>query len=150
MLKYFAVITGFATLVSALYLFLRGTEFYLSVALSSAFALATLIAWRQSDRASRLEAIIRPVLISLLENTGSEVVPLVVETAKRANMRNEVVNILIGLLRVKVNPTERYWIYIALGLIGGKDSRSAIEKGLLDENKFARLGAEEAWKSIKC
>jgi len=71
-----------------------------------------------------------------------------VDTANIPGMRNRVINYLLEAIYKHADPSERYWIYVALGEIGGKKAKSAIKKGLKDENEFARLGAEEAWKSI--
>lgn len=69
-----------------------------------------------------------------------------VETANRPGMRDWVIDYLIGAVHKRADPTERYWIYVALGEIGGKEAESTVKKGLEDENEFARLGAKEAWK----
>lgn len=46
------------------------------------------------------------------------------------------------------DPTKRYWIYIALGKIGGEEAKTTIENGLSDNDEFARLGAETAWQEL--
>ncbi len=46
------------------------------------------------------------------------------------------------------DPTERHWAYWALGKIGGREAESALEKGLEDEDEFARL-AVQRWKSSR-
>lgn len=60
--------------------------------------------------------------------------------------REPVINFLIDCLSKKEDPTERYWIYIALGKIGGQIAGNAVKKGLTEVNDFARLGAEQAEK----
>jgi hypothetical protein len=149
MLKYFTVITGFATLVGTFYSILNGAGFYVALVLSFSLALGTLVAWCQSDRANRLKAIICPLLMELLKRVGAEIVPLVVEIAKSPGMQNQIADVLIEVLLVKPDATERHWIYVALGMIGCKKSKSAVKRGLSEEDEFARLGAEEAWKSMK-
>jgi hypothetical protein len=72
-----------------------------------------------------------------------------VETAKKAGMRDRVVDHLVEALPKRVDDTERYWIYIALGKIGGPKAQSAIKKGLIEENEFARDGAKTAWELIR-
>jgi|GEM_PF-5052609 len=47
------------------------------------------------------------------------------------------------------DPTERYWIYKALGEIGGRKALKAIKKGLSDDSEFAREGAETALGNIR-
>lgn len=45
----------------------------------------------------------------------------------------------------KPDPTERHWIYWALGKIGGKAAEDLLEKGLEDVDEFARLSAQ-SWR----
>lgn len=149
MLKYFTVITGFATLVGTFYSILEGIGFYVALVLSFLLALGTLVAWYQSDRANRLKAIVCPLLITLVKRVGAEMVPIIVEIAKSPGMQNQVADVLVEVLRVKPDPTERYWIYVTLGSIRSKKSKQAVKKGLLEEDEFARLGAEEACKIMK-
>jgi hypothetical protein len=44
------------------------------------------------------------------------------------------------------DPNSRYWIYMALGKIGGKESKKILSKGLHDRDDFARQGAKEAYQ----
>ena len=148
MLKYFVVITGFATLVGTAYSILNGIGLYVSLIVSFMFSLVTLIAWYQIERADRLKAIAIPLLMALMKNIGADTVPIVVEIAKRPAMQNQVVNILVDLLHAKPDPTERHWIYIALGEIGNRKSKRVIKKGLSETNEFARLGAKKAWERL--
>jgi hypothetical protein len=149
LLKYFTIITGFATLVGTFYSILEGTGFYVALVLSFLLALGTLVAWYQSDRANRLKAIVSPLLMALVKRIGAEIVPLVVEIAKCPGMQNQVADVLVEVLRVKPDPTERHWIYVALGMIGGKKSKLTIKKGISEKDEFARLGAEKASELIK-
>jgi len=149
MVKYFAVITGFATLVGTSYSILEGTGLYVALVLSFFLALGTLVAWYHSDRANRLNAIVCPLLMAHVKRVGAEIVPLVVDIAIYSGMQNQVADVLVEALLLKPDPTERYWIYVALGKIGGKKSESAVRRGLSEEDEFARLGAEEAWKLFK-
>lgn len=149
MLKYFTVITGFATLVGTFYSILKGTGFYVALILSFLLALGTLVAGYQRDRVNRLKAIVYPLLMAYIKRVGAEVVPVVVEIAKYPGMQNQVADVLVEVLRAKPDPTERHWIYVALGMIGGKKSKPVVKKGLSEEDEFARLGAEEAWKLMK-
>lgn len=148
MLKLFTGITGFATLVGTSYSLMKGRAFYISVALSFLLTLMTIIAWHQSDKTNRLKSLIHPLLIVLLKQIGAEVVPIVVETAMRPGMKNEVIKVLTGMLRIKPDSTEQYWIYIMLGKIGGRKSKSVIKKGLSDKDEFIRLGAKDAWELL--
>lgn len=149
MFKYYTVLIGLATMFGTLRLFLDGTSFYVGCTLSVFLALWTVVAWQQSERVMRLRAIMYPFLMILSKHMGAEIVPLFVETARRPRMEKEVVSILIDMLRVKPDPTERYWIYIALGQIGSRRSKLAVKQGLSDENEFARGGAKVAWRLMK-
>jgi hypothetical protein len=73
----------------------------------------------------------------------------IVETANKTRLRNQVIDYLVEEMHKREDPTERYWIYIALGEIGGKRAKAAINEGLSDVNEFARLGAEAAYNIIK-
>ncbi len=64
-----------------------------------------------------------------------------------------IVNFLIkklnhSLANLDSDPTERYWIYIALGKIGGNQAKSVVTEGLSDENLFANSGAEKAFNRL--
>jgi hypothetical protein len=74
---------------------------------------------------------------------------LFVETANLPGKRSAVVEYLITLLPRLDDPTERYWVYVALGEIGGPQAESAIKKGPSDPDDFARLGAETARELFK-
>lgn len=149
MLKYFTITAGFATLVSASYIFLKGIGFYVALVLSLFLSIGTILAWYQSDRSSRLKTIAYPLLIALLKHMGADGVPIIIEIAKHPGMKNEVICVLVEALQAKPDPTERYWIYVALGMIDSRKSKLAVKKGLSDENEFACMGAEKAWKLIK-
>lgn len=42
------------------------------------------------------------------------------------------------------DPTERHWVYLALGKLGGAEAMQALRNGLSDSDSFARLGASRA------
>ncbi len=67
----------------------------------------------------------------------------IVEIADRSPMREWAVQYLKHKLSTE-DPTERYWVYIALAQIGGAEPTSIVEAGLDDPNEFARRGAEDA------
>lgn len=47
------------------------------------------------------------------------------------------------------DPTERYWVYIALAQVGGPEAETAVREGLSDPDAFARSGAQEAWQILE-
>ena len=154
MLKYFIVITGFATLIG-LWVTLQsvglllGIGFYISLGLSFVFSLVTFFAWDQNDRVNRLEAIVDLVLTDLLKDIGKEEADLIADSAKNPGMQNNVVDTLDAVLSIKRDSTERYWIYIALGNIGGKKSKSIVKKARSNEKGFALDGVNAAWELVK-
>ena len=149
MLKYiFTAITGLATLFGVSYQLLKGAPLYIALALSLVISLGATFAWYQNDRVKILKATLHPLILDLLKNIGAEAVPLIIEISKRPGIKNELIDLLIEVLSMKPDPTERYWIYIILGKIGGKRIKSVIKKGILDKDELARLGAKEAWKLI--
>ena len=62
--------------------------------------------------------------------------------------RSAIARRLADVIKSKSDPTERYWIHIALGSLGGEHAASAIAEGLKDENPFARQGAERAQRLL--
>lgn len=63
--------------------------------------------------------------------------------SKKPGMRIPVVDFLEKAMR-KSNFDERHWVYITLGLIGSDSAKALVEKGLTDEDPFARSGAKRA------
>jgi len=149
MVKYFTVIAGFAGLVGTSHALLSGRGLFVAVTLSFLLAVGTLVAWRQSEKAASLKAVVTPLLTALVEQVGAEVVPFVVAAAERPGLRDVVAAVLAETLLAKSDPTERRWIYVALGRVGGRGAKSAIRRGLSDEDEFARRGAEEAWEVVR-
>jgi hypothetical protein len=47
------------------------------------------------------------------------------------------------------DPIARHWAYLASGKIGGIEAEEIIQRGLNDDNEFARIGAQKALKKIK-
>jgi hypothetical protein len=47
------------------------------------------------------------------------------------------------------DPTERRWVYTALGEIGGDEAERVLQRGLSDTSAFARRGAEKAAERLK-
>jgi TIR domain len=72
-----------------------------------------------------------------------------VQAAKDSQMRDWIIDYLISELDMRQRETERYWVYIALGEIGGEKAEVAIQKGLSDPPSFARSGAEKAWEVLR-
>jgi len=146
MLKYFAAIVSFCTLVGTSHAFLKGMPFYFAVALSLLLAASTIVAWPE-DRAKHRDRILK-YLEKYLECVDAEAVSHIVTIGRERRNRSEVVELLVVTIREKIDPTQRYWLYVALGMIGGKKAKSAVRKGLSDDSKFARLGAESAMTAI--
>lgn len=67
-----------------------------------------------------------------------------IAVAKRHGMQKAVVHFLAQAIDSRIDPTERYWIYVALGEMGGAKAKSLLKRGLADENEFAHRGAEAA------
>lgn len=56
----------------------------------------------------------------------------------------DVINYLSQMLLIKVDPSERYWLYITLGEIGGQAAYELIKASSEGENDFAILGVNQA------
>jgi hypothetical protein len=66
-------------------------------------------------------------------------------TASSSGLGDWVASYLISVLK-RPDPTERHWTYWALARIGGEAAEAALEKGLEDEDEFARLAVQK-WKN---
>ena len=63
-------------------------------------------------------------------------------------MKKWVLDYLICTIEQRDRPTERHFVYLALGEIGGERAEAQVEKGLSDHNEFVRKGARDAWKQL--
>lgn len=72
-----------------------------------------------------------------------------VAAANKLGRRNAIVDGLVAEVRRREDPTERYWIYTALGEIGGKAALAALSDGIADANDFARQGATDALAALQ-
>jgi hypothetical protein len=63
-------------------------------------------------------------------------------------MRDTIACILVAELPKRADPTERYWIYAALGEIGGMTAIAALSKGVDDEDEFARQAPRDALEAL--
>lgn len=71
-----------------------------------------------------------------------------VQAAQDVRMREWVLDYLLGTLAHRGRHTERYFIYLALGELGGERAQAALEAALADGDPFARSGAEAAWRML--
>ena len=60
----------------------------------------------------------------------------------------EVVDYLRMSLNTKVDPTERHWVYLTLGEIGGSEAYETIISNYRNEEDFAFEGAKRALKKF--
>lgn len=89
---------------------------------------------------------------SLLEDSviDAEEMERLVQLAGLPTKREEVFEYLSESLLNREDPTERYWVYIALGKIGGQAAEQKItDVGLRDDNEFARSGAVTGLKILR-
>lgn len=68
--------------------------------------------------------------------------------ARKSLLQDKVIVLLEEALKIRKDPSERYWIYATLGKIGGKQARRIIENGLNEVNEFSRQGAMDAMELI--
>lgn len=74
--------------------------------------------------------------------------PRLMEAAGQEEMRSWIIQYLAQSVGMHGDPTERYWIYVGLGLLGAIEVKSVIQKGLEDSSPWARQGAIEAAKRL--
>jgi hypothetical protein len=67
--------------------------------------------------------------------------------AAAAGLGNWITAYLVSAV-ARPDPTERHWTYWALAQVGGKEAENALERGLADDDEFARLAAQ-AWKKSR-
>lgn len=79
----------------------------------------------------------------------AEVAARLVSEANNPGRKEAIVGSIISELPAREDPTERYWLYIVLGQIGGKAAAAAVGRGLSDPNEFARQGANEAMAALR-
>lgn len=82
------------------------------------------------------------------ECIDAEVALHLAHATRRGKRREWVISYLVRASREREDPTERYWAFIALGMIGGPEAEGAILDGLKDPNEFPRGGAQTAWETI--
>lgn len=139
---------GFLAIAGTFYKLLDFKTFFIASILSFFLILLTMVAMCQEDQTKQLRIVLQPLIIDHLKKFGANGVNYITEIANNSGSNNIIIDILDDVLHVKEDPTERYWIYICISNIGGKKAKSIIERGLADEDEFARLGANEAWKIL--
>ncbi|MGB2986480.1 MAG: hypothetical protein WBE26_11425 [Phycisphaerae bacterium] len=145
----FSIVAASAGLISVAYSFFTGTAFYLAVIACFLLVLCCVVAWQKTERARYVNQSLRMIFDSLSENVDGDTVFQLVEIVAYFGTDDEVATTLQEMIYVKIDPTERYWVYIALGMIGGKKAEAVIRKGLTDDNEFARNGAQEAAELLR-
>jgi hypothetical protein len=82
--------------------------------------------------------------VPIRSTTQVELLALAKDPSMRTWIRNYLIDQVRPGERMRLDATERYWAYIALGAIGGTSARRCLKEGLHDDHVFARQGAEEA------
>lgn len=70
------------------------------------------------------------------------------DIAKKSSMHDKVIALLEEALKVRKDPSERYWIYATLGKIGGNQAMRILENGLNEVNEFSKQGAQDGIELI--
>jgi len=143
-----AGVIGFAGVVSPCLSAFKGMTLYIAVNFLFFATVLVVVSWFRRDRAEHMKAIARKQLAHLAGHLCAESIPQVIQIAEERGMRAAVAAVLIEALGSQPDGTKRYWIYAALGRIGGKASELAVKNSLSDENEFARLGAQAAWQAM--
>lgn len=73
----------------------------------------------------------------------------IIDISSDIELRPHLISQLIDSLPNCPDPTERHWIYIGLGALGGDMAEMAIQEGLTDDDDFARSGAEEGLRLLR-
>ncbi len=85
----------------------------------------------------------------LNSGVNSRTAARLIEVAYKPGTASRILGLIEEAIERLGDPTERYWLYIAAGEIGGDKARSIIEKGLEDDNEFAKLGATTALRMLE-
>jgi len=67
-----------------------------------------------------------------------------IRLASTPKMREWITSYLSHSVTTHQDATDRYWIYIGLGHLGGETAIATIRKGLSDDSSWARKGAQKA------
>lgn len=145
----FATVAAFSGLITTAHLLFTGTAFYLAVTVCFLVDLCCVVAWQRIERARYVKENLRMIFDRLSKKVDAKAVFQLTEIVDYFGMQNEVANTLGEMVYIKPDPTERYWLYIALGMIGGKKAESIIENSLADDNEFARNGVVEAQELLR-
>lgn len=145
----FTIVAAFSGLVTMVYLFFTGTVFYVAVTVCFLLDFCCVVAWQRIERTRYVKENLRMIFDRLSKKVDAEAVFQLTEIVDYFGMQNEVANTLGEMVYIKPDPTERYWLYIALGMIRGKRAESIIEKSLTDNNEFVRTVAVEAQELLR-
>lgn len=87
-------------------------------------------------------------ILKIFHVIDAEAKSCLTEIAAAPRRRADLVDYLVEELTRRPDPTERYWISIALGEIGGEKARRALEQARRDENPFVAHGAQTALDTL--
>jgi len=144
-----SIVAAFTGLVSMAHSFFTGIAFYLAVTGCFLLALCCVVIWQKIERAKYVNQSLRAIFDRLSKKVDAEAFYQLVEIVEYFGMQDEVADTLGEMIYIKPDPTERYWLYIALGMIGGKRAKSIIEKSPTDDSEFAQNAAVEAGELLR-
>jgi len=152
--KYFllclSVIVTFTGVVGTRYAILPGNSFKLAIIACIPLTLFAIVLLHRMERARFVQQNLHIIFDRLLEKVEVDKIYQLIEIVGYFGMQDDVADTIGKMICTKPDPTERCWLYIALGMIGGKRSESILDdKIYTDENEFARKGIEEAKELLR-
>lgn len=124
----FSIVAAFAGLVGMAHSFLTDIAFHLAVIGCFLLVLFWVAIWQKNERAKYVNQSLCAIFDRLSKKVDAEGIDQLVAIVGYFGMQDEVADTLGEMVNIKPDPTERYWLYVALGMIGSKKAQSIIEK----------------------
>lgn len=145
----FGVVAAFAGLVGVTYTFFTGIAFYTAIMACFLFTVFSVVLWQKTERAKYASQSLHVVFDKLSRRVGAETAFELIEIVGYFGMRDEAADATGEMINTKPDPAERYWLYIVLGMIGGKRAESILKNGIADDNELVQQGVAEARELLR-
>lgn len=135
----FNFLSGLASFIGLYYSAIDGITLYLLSGISTAYCVSAIILWHLNQKKDQTRIVAQSYILSKMGKVNADSSSLLVSISRNKLITKNVVDIIRELLKVKKDPTERYWLYMALVDIDDKNSRKIIKRAQThEEYPFAR------------